>query len=246
MTQENSQIQSTPSTESENFNTPPTNHIKLLGNSWIGLIDVMGTEVKVTNAARVSFGKMKTEMDESDVKLLKYLIKNRHSSPLEHMSFTFSIKCPLFVRAQWHRHRTWKFSEISRRYTEENIEFFIPETLREQAKDNKQASISSDKINQESNLELIRGVNKASFIAYEELLKNGVCREQARGVLPQNMLTTFWGTVDLHNLIGFLLLRDDSHAQEEIRVYAKAIKELIRPIVPHVMEVLDTGKFYGK
>jgi thymidylate synthase (FAD) len=225
--------------ELENVNIPPDNHVMVLGGQgWIGLVDQMGTETSIVNAARVSFGKIRTEMDSRDVGLLRYLIANHHSSPLEHVVFTFLVHCPLFVRSQWHRHRTWSYNEISRRYTQEDIKFFVPSELREQAESDRQASKVSEKIDQERCKELIRKHNEASCALYEQLLAEGVCREQARGVLPQNMMTTFWGTVDLSNLIKFLELRDSEHAQEEIREYAVAIKQLIKPIVPHVAEVL--------
>ena len=100
----------------EHLNVPPAEHVKVLdGQGWVGLIDCLGTETTIVNAARVSFGKLKKEMDERDVGLLNYPIENRHTSPLEHIVFTFSVHCPLFVRGQWHRHRTWSYNEISRR-----------------------------------------------------------------------------------------------------------------------------------
>ena len=115
----------------EHLNIPPANHVKVLdGQGWVGLIDHLGSEATIVNAARVSFGKLKSEMDARDVRLLEYLISNRHTSPLEHMVFTFSVHCPLFVRGQWHRHRTWSYNEISRRYTEIDLEFYTPGRLR--------------------------------------------------------------------------------------------------------------------
>lgn len=223
----------------ENVNVPPTNHVMVLGGQgWVGLVDQMGTETSIVNAARVSFGKIRTEMDARDAGLVKYLIANHHSSPLEHVVFTFLVHCPLFVRSQWHRHRTWSYNEISRRYTQEDVTFFVPTELREQAESDRQASVVGDKIDQATYREVIRKHNEASLAVYEQLLAAGVCREQARGVLPQNMMTTFWGTVDLSNLIKFLELRDSPHAQEEIKEYAQAIKQLIKPIVPHVAQVL--------
>ena len=109
------------------INIPPTHHVKVLdGQGWIGLLDTMGTESTIVNAARVSFGKMRTEVSEKDVVLMKYLLDNHHTSPLEHIQFTFSIHCPMFVRSQWHRHRTWSYNEISRRYTSDDLEFFVP------------------------------------------------------------------------------------------------------------------------
>ena len=122
------------------LNVPPDNHVKVLdGQGWVGLIDHLGTEATIVNAARVSFGKLKDAMDDRDVGLLNYLIENKHTSPLEHVVFTFSIHCPLFVRGQWHRHRTWSYNEISRRYTEIDMEFYTPPKLRRQAESNRQA-----------------------------------------------------------------------------------------------------------
>ena len=219
----------------EHLNVPPTNHVKVLnGQGWVGLIDHLGTESTIVNAARVSFGKLKSNMEAGDVKLLEYLIANKHTSPLEHMVFTFSIHCPLFVRGQWHRHRTWSYNEISRRYTEIDMEFYTPAELRRQSENNRQASFSDPDFDGSALASLIADHNKASLDLYEKLLASGVCREQARGVLPQNMMVTFWGTVDLSNLLHFLELRDSDHAQVEIREYAQAIKKLIKPIVPHV------------
>ena len=219
----------------EHLNTPPENHVKVLdGQGWVGLIDSLGTESTIVNAARVSFGKLKNTMDERDVKLLEYLIENRHTSPLEHIVFTFSVHCPLFIRGQWHRHRTWSYNEISRRYTEIDMEFYTPAQLRRQAESNRQASYSDPDFNPAELRSAIDDHNQKSLALYEQLLASGVCREQARGVLPQNMMVTFWGTVDLSNLLHFLNLRDSDHAQAEIKEYAQAIKKLIKPIVPNV------------
>ena len=219
----------------EHLNVPPENHVKVLdGQGWVGLIDHLGSESTIVNAARVSFGKLKSSMDERDVKLLEYLIDNRHTSPLEHMVFTFSVHCPLFIRGQWHRHRTWSYNEISRRYTEIDMEFYTPVKLRKQAESNRQASFLDENFDDEALREEIRQQNLKSLELYNHLLDKGVCREQARGVLPQNMMVTFWGTVDLSNLLHFLELRDSEHAQSEIKEYAVAIKQLIKPLIPNV------------
>ncbi|MEG1979662.1 MAG: FAD-dependent thymidylate synthase [Victivallaceae bacterium] len=219
----------------QHLNVPPDNHVKVLdGQGWVGLIDHLGSEATIVNAARVSFGKLKNNMDERDVSLLAYLIDNQHTSPLEHVVFTFSIHCPLFVRGQWHRHRTWSYNEISRRYTEIDMEFYTPEKLRRQSENNRQASFADSEFDDEALRQLIAQQNTDSLALYEKLLANGVCREQARGVLPQNMMVTFWGTVDLANLLHFLDLRDSEHAQWEIREYAVAIKKLIKPLIPNV------------
>lgn len=226
-------------------NIPPTNHIKVLdgGQGWVGLIDHMGDESTITNSARVSFGKMKTTFDEKDEKLLKYLIENKHMTPLEHVKFTFSVHCPIFVRSQWHRHRAgWSYNEISRRYTEVDIEFYIPDNFRVQSQNNKQASIEDSVIkNNKEAFNVYSKIVDECYDAYEKLLELGVCKEQARGILPQTLFTTFWATVDLRNLLHFIELRDDEHAQKEIREYAKAMKELVRPYVPHVIKYFENN-----
>ena len=224
----------------QHLNIPPENHVKVLdGQGWVGLIDHLGSEATIVNAARVSFGKLKKEIDERDVTLLHYLIDNKHTSPLEHLVFTFSIHCPLFIRGQWHRHRTWSYNEISRRYTEVDLEFYTPPKLRKQAETNRQASVDSPDFDDTELRQLIREHNQNSLALYNRLIDAGVCREQARGVLPQNMMVTFWGTVDLSNLLHFLELRDSEHAQWEIREYAKAIKQLIKPIIPNVASYFE-------
>ncbi len=225
----------------QNINIPPENHVKVLdGQGWVGLIDMLGSEITIANAARVSFGKLKKEMEEKDIVLLNYLIENRHTSPLEHVVFTFSVHCPLFVRGQWHRHRTWSYNEISRRYTEIDMEFYTPSKLRIQAESNRQASIADESFDDAELREAIDRHNQDSLKLYENLLEQGVCREQARGVLPQNMMVTFWGTVDLNNLLHFLELRDSDHAQWEIREYALAIKKLIKPYIPNVAKYFES------
>ncbi|MBT7164060.1 MAG: FAD-dependent thymidylate synthase [Victivallales bacterium] len=223
----------------EHVNEPPPTHARVLGGQgWVGLVDHMGDETTIVNAARVSFGKRRETMDERDVLLLKYLIENQHTSPLEHISFTFIVHCPLFIRSQWHRHRTWSYNEVSRRYTSLDLEFYVPPEVREQAETNRQASVDAVDLDQDTARGLITAHNQASLDLYNRLLDMGACREQARGVLPQNLMTTYWATVDLHNLLRFLELRDSEHAQWEIRQYAAAIKDLVKPYVPKLAKVL--------
>ena len=230
---------SSPENNTTPVNVPPLNHVRVLDSQgWVGLVETMGDETTIVNAARVSFGKFVNDMSDRDVVLLKYLIEHRHTSPMEHVVFSFIVHCPLFVRSQWHRHRTWSYNEISRRYTEVDLEFYEPAVVRGQSDDNRQAS--SDTLNssvQDAARDCIHSQNAASLKAYHDLLALGVCREQARGVLSQNLMTTFWATVDLGNLIHFLDLRDHPGAQFEIREYARAIKQLISPVVPHVAQV---------
>lgn len=203
----------------------------------VELIDHMGSDLTVVNAARVSFGAHKEELDARDEKLINYLAEHRHTSPFEHCSVTFRVKVPLFVRSQHHRHRVWKFNETSRRYTAENIEFFAPTLYRAQHKSNRQASIDEPKRVWLSDgrgdaHEAFVGAHSASERLFEHLLEAGVCREQARGVLPQNLYTTYYATVDLSNLMKFYTLRTHEGAQWEIRRLAEGMAELVKPLFP--------------
>ena len=209
----------------------------------------MGNDLTIVNAARVSFGKQKEVIDAKDKKLIKYLIQNRHTSTLEHNIVTFRFKVPLFVRGQHHRHRTWSYNEISRRYTAENLEFFEPLTFRTQHKSNRQASNDEEQINPfigdvKPALVPTKGITACNAVRqhhanslklYHDLLNAGVCREQARGVLPQNLYTEYYGTCNLNNLVKFLDLRLDSHAQWEIRRVAEACRDIAKELWPEAM-----------
>lgn len=227
------------------INRPPENATFVLDNNqgWIALIDKMGEEIKTVNAARVSFGKFKTEFDEKDATLLNFLINEGHFAPLEHITLTFLVHCPLFVRGQWFRHRTWSYSEISRRYTEADIELYSQEKFRLQSKNNKQASEDNQFIeNNNEAAKIMKEANEQAFETYNKLLKLGVCREQARCVLPQNMFVTFYATTNMRNLLHFLSLRMDKHAQYEIRQYANAIHDILQPIYPNIIAAFDEGR----
>lgn len=214
------------------------NTIYILDKGFLRLLNYMGNDVTVVNAARVSFGKRKETMDEKDAKLIRYLIQHKHTSTLEHNVFTFHIKCPLFVRGQWHRHRTWSYNEISRRYTSFNIEFYEPEKFRRQAETNRQASVD-EYVTDASAIESVKQHHQKSLDLYNELLEKGVAREQARGVLPQNMYTEFYGTVNLNNLLKFIDLRIHEGAQWEITQYAKAALQLAKKSCPLTIEAYE-------
>ncbi len=204
--------------------------MKVLDKGFVELIGHLGRDNTIVSAARVSYlGESKGT--EKDTELLKYLIDNNHTSPFEQVEFQFLVKCPIFVAREWMRHRTWSYNEISRRYTSKEIEFHVPNQLRKQAVTNKQSSESSPDINQEF-IGNIEKIYRDSYAMYKVLLNNGVCREQARMVLPVGMYTSFYAKTDLHNLFHFLDLRGDKKAQEEIRMYAYAIEQLIAPHVP--------------
>ena len=230
-----------------------------LYNDTIGCVEYvqhMGDDLTIVNAARVSFGVEKDEVDERDRKLIRYLVKNRHTSTLEHNVITFRFTVPLFVRGQHHRHRTWSYNEISRRYTDKGLSFYEPNSFRTQHKTNRQASNEDELINptieiyspvssqpfRVSASDVVKNHHKDAVKLFDELLAAGVCREQARGLLPQNLYTQYYGTVNLNNLIKFINLRDDDHAQWEIQKVAQACKEIATELWPVAMQTYNELK----
>jgi len=193
------------------------------------------------SAARVSFGREDKTGDnpEADLKLMRYLAKHQHMSPFEHQSATFLIECPLFIRSQIHRHRTFSYNEISRRYTEENLEFWIPSTWRQQAQNNRQASGEdiTDGVEQLMAKDYKLQINNSAGV-YEELLANGLSREQARAILPQSLLTKFYMTGNLRNWAHFVKLRTHEGAQQEVMVVANRISDQLRTLWPTAWGVL--------
>ena len=214
------------------------------GIGSVEYVQHMGEDITIVNSARVSFGKQKEELDDKDEKLIKYLIRHKHTSTFEHNVVTFRFVVPLFIRSQHHRHRTWSYNEISRRYTEENLRFYEPEKFRTQHKSNRQAS-NIDGINPVMGYYEDGGTQLASAIVrkhhvnsvylYNQLMDNGVCREQARGVLPQNLYTEYYGTTNLNNLLKFVSLRIHKGAQAEIQEVAKSCLFIAEKIWPKVI-----------
>ena len=205
--------------------------IKVLDHGYVKLFDYMGDDERIVTAARMSTSQG-AKTPEEDAKLIDYLLRNRHTSPFEQVEFVFIIKMPIFVARQWVRHRTASLNEVSGRYIEFDPEFFVPEDLRIQAKINHQASEEGVIANQEDILREMRAEQALVKGNYEEYLSDGVARELARINLPLSTYTEMMWKMDLHNLFHFLSLRDEAHAQKEIRDYAVAIAELIQPIVP--------------
>lgn len=212
------------------------------GVGFCELVSSMGDDLQIVNSARVSYNRESNEFGDKDKRLIKYLLKNNHSSPLEHVQFTFLVEVPLFIERQWNRHRSWKYfslNEISRRYSSENINFHVPKEFRKQHSDNKQMS-TDELIDLEKSKEIqsvLKMFYEDSLQIYDMMLEHGVAREQAREVFPIALYTKFYATVDLHNLFWFLELRRHPHAQLEIRLYAEAIEQLIKNIVPYTYSV---------
>ena len=209
--------------------------MNILDHGHCRLVNHMGDDLSIVRAARVSYdADWRTGEDEGkDAKLIGYLMRNRHTSPFEAVTFTFDVKAPIFVLRQWHRHRTWSFSEVSARYSELPEEFYVPETVGVQVQHNKQMRLLMEDHASEAEIrQLIQVQCQESFNTYRRLLEAGTPRELARGVLPMNTYSHMFATVDLHNLFHFLRLRLHEHAQYEIQVYAGAMLEQIRSVVP--------------
>ncbi len=227
--------------------------IKCLDQGFVRLVDVMGDDSSIVQAARVSYGKG-TKSVRQDKGLINYLMKHQHMSPFEMVEFKFHCKLPIFVARQWIRHRTANVNEISGRYSimEDTVWTPLPEDLRQQAKINRQGSIE-ESVPEPANSEVIAQYNKdieTTFKHYNDYIQKGVAREVARAVLPLSTYTEWYWKMDLHNLLHFLALRLEAHAQKEIRVYAQAIAEFVKQKCPIVWEAfvehrLNAAKFSG-
>lgn len=204
--------------------------IKVLDYGFVRLVDVMGDDSSIVQAARVSYGGG-TKTPEEDEKLIKYLMKMRHTSPFEQVEFKFHCKMPIFVARQWVRHRTASINEYSGRYSAIKDEYYIPKNIYRQSTTNKQGSGEEHAASPEM-LKDIKNLCEKAFKLYNDMIIVGVAKEQARIILPLNCYTEWYWKIDLHNLLHFLKLRLDITAQYEIREYAKAIETIIKPIIP--------------
>lgn len=195
----------------------------------VELFDFMGSDQKIADCARVSYG---ADNNGKSTDLLYYLMENDHSSPFEMAELVVKATAPLYIADQWKRHRTFSYNQISLRYTEaEKDNFFIPETLRMQSKTNKQGSNGAVDNQALCKLTMLASINN-SRESYNILLANGVCREQARGVLPTATNTTFICKGNLKNWLHFIKLRQHETAQEEIRWFADKVADMIAEKFP--------------
>ncbi len=216
--------------------------IKCLNEGFVRLVDYMGDDSAIVQAARVSYGSG-TKSYREDRSLIRYLLRNKHTSPFEMVEFKFHVKLPIFVARQMIRHRTANVNEYSGRYSEMKDEFYIPEKcqLRTQSIDNKQGR-SDEVLNDDSAEKVLSSMlesQRNAFEEYQTYLSEDLARELARINFPLSAYTEWYWKIDLHNLLHFLRLRLDKHAQFEIRVFGEAIFELIKDIVPAVMEAFD-------
>ncbi|WP_339045173.1 FAD-dependent thymidylate synthase [Candidatus Mesenet endosymbiont of Agriotes lineatus] len=207
---------------------------KILDHGFIRVIDYMGSDSSVVQAARVSYGEG-TKHISQDAALINYLMRHSHTTPFEMCEIKFHVKLPIFVARQWIRHRTANINEYSARYSILSREFYIPETsqVAEQSKNNAQGR--GKELDYETAKDITTVLSKNSdlvYSSYDKLLEDGLAREIARINLTLNYYTELYWKIDLHNLLHFLKLRGSHHAQYEIRVYAEEMIKIIKKWVP--------------
>lgn len=231
------------------FDLLKTRRIDCLDNGFVEIVDVMPREIPdgqtcdyaIAQMARVSYGDGTKSVNE-DKGLIRFLLRHAHTSPFEGIELKFHMKMPIFIARQAIRHRTVSLNEISGRYSVMKDEFYFPkaEELRAQSKTNKQGSDGYIDIEKASKyVQAIADQCVESYKWYLDMIESGISREQARMILPLNLYTEWYWKQDLHNLLHFLALRADSHAQYEIQVYANAILDLIRPLMPYTIEAWE-------
>jgi thymidylate synthase (FAD) len=206
----------------------------------VTLVDSMGGDQSIVSAARVSTGSAGTA--EADRGLIKFLMKNRHASPFEHVTATFLVECPIFVTREWHRHRTQSFNETSGRYRILEPKFYIPgedRPLQQIGKVGSYDFVVGTELQQEHTREQLTAAYTTAWDHYQFLLNQGVAKEVARMVLPVGIYTSFYATANLRNWLGFLSLRTAADAMQEIRDAAAKIETHLHRIAPVTLEAWD-------
>lgn len=217
--------------------------IELTSDLSCELVDHMGTDLTVVNAARVSLNQHSETMSEKDSGLVKFLMKNRHASPFEHCQITFLIDAPIFVAREWHRHRTQSFNEVSGRYTELKPRFYAPNYDRPLIQVGKPGAyrfeIPEDDIMYINLYRDFRFACQTAWDTYERLLSEGYAKEVARMVLPVNTFTGWYATGNLRGWLNFLSLRSEGQAMHEIRNLAYQVEDTLYGLYPIAVEAWD-------
>ena len=219
----------------------------LLDKGWVRIDDYMGTDRAIVEIfARTSYSNG-TKTLRDDERLINFLMEHQHGTPFEMPVIKFEVKCPIFVARQWFRHRVASYNEMSARYSEVLNEYYIPKKWRVQSKKNKQSSVDGD-LNHEALAKEYIANCEQTFNTYQQMLKQGVAREQARMILPQSTYTIFYCQMNLRSLLNFLQLRCVKNAQAEIVVYADALLDFVKEWLPLTYDafdnhVLNTVKF---
>jgi thymidylate synthase (FAD) len=209
--------------------------IRVLDHGFVRLDDVMASDLSVVNGARVSFARRKDDLDDSDVGLIKFLMRERHASPFEHSVFRFHIRCPIFVAREWMRHRWSSFNEFSLRYAKATEDFYVPAAEDVRSQVGKPGAYTFETVAPElaeHTRDALREVYEHAYATYERLVEAGVAREVARSVLPVGAYTEFYWTVNARSLMNFVSLRASETAQREIRRYAEAVERFLEQHMP--------------
>ena len=225
----------------------PEEAIKCLDKGFVRLVDSMGGDDAIVQAARVSYGQGTSKVSQ-DRGLIRYLMRHRHTTPFEMVEFKFHCKMPIFVARQWVRHRTANINEYSLRYSEARDEFYFPdpEHIQFQSALNKQGRSGEVPLElKQKVLDYFKEISERSFTMYQELNEAGIARELARSLLPVNIYTEWYWKNDLHNLLHFIGLRSDSHAQYEIRVYSDAMAVSVKAVAPFAWEAYQDYVVHG-
>lgn len=212
--------------------------IKVLDHGFVRYVDHMGDDRRIVEAARISYGSV-NKGDEADKKLLKYLWINKHTSPFEMVKVTLNIKMPIFIMRQYVRHRMQNLNEVSARYTELPNEFYIPNKWRSNTVHNRQASVESPDLPHRDLSGMLAAHSQSCYELYMKMTNMCVAREMARMVLPVNIYTEIYSCWDLKNLLHYITLRDEGHAQWEHQQYGRAIKSILTELFPWTMEVYN-------
>jgi thymidylate synthase (FAD) len=218
--------------------------IPVLDHGFVRLDDALADDLSVVNGARVSFARHKTEMDDSDAGLIRFLMRERHGTPFEHNSFRFHIRAPIFVAREWFRHRVGSFNEFSMRYARATEDFYVPAPEDVRTQTGKPGAYSFEPVSAavaETTREELQQVYETSFAVYEKLVELGVARELARAALPVGAYTEFYWTVNARALMNFLSLRNSETAQREIRRYAEACEHFFSERMPITYEAFVTS-----
>jgi len=223
--------------------------IKVLDRGFVRLVDYLGSDARIVQAARVSYG-AGTKTVRRDKALIDYLLRHRHTSPFEQVVITVHAKMPIFVARQWVRHRTARLNEISGRYSELRDEFYLPDEQRIKPQDeiNRQGSREDGEVPAEVRgkaVELIKRDQGNAYASYREMLDDGISRELARINLPLNLYTEWYWQIDLNNMFRFLELRMDPHAQWEIRQYAGVLARMVKAVAPMAYEAFEEHILHG-
>ncbi|HKH30607.1 MAG TPA: FAD-dependent thymidylate synthase [Gaiellaceae bacterium] len=213
----------------------PQDTIQVLDHGFVRLDGAMADDLSVVNGARVSFARRKTEMNDADAGLIRFLMRDRHGTPFEHNAFRFHVRCPIFVAREWFRHRVGSFNEFSMRYARATDDFYLPDPADVRSQVGKPGAYSFEPVSDElaeTTREALQAVYENAFATYERLVEQGIARELARAALPVGAYTEFFWTVNARSLMNFISLRAAETAQREIRRYADAVERFFEERMP--------------